>query len=103
MALCAVMNGAVRNVASIEIQSKWRGLGQPKDVSLIIRHSGGRFSHEGRSIDGNLVQQLVDALEAGTLAAPDPLNLGLTPEMNRRLSDGVVADTPEYFQLRRTS
>lgn len=47
------------------------------------------------------MQQLVDALEAGTLAAPDPLNLGLTPEMNRRLSDRVVTDTPEILPAQK--
>lgn len=75
-----LLASATRNVRTITITSKWGGLSFKPVPSeqYVISFANGRYSANGKVIDVQLVQNLMDALNAPVLPAAQLDNMGLT-------------------------
>jgi len=71
--------GQVR-VSEITIRSGWGGLGAPQDEIISIQAMNGTLAYEGKRVDQSKADALIAALKALVISAPDPSNLGITPE-----------------------
>jgi hypothetical protein len=64
-------------IVKVTIESKWGGLGTPSQTEEVISRvrDGYRGNHD--RIDARTVESLLAALREPTIAAPEPLNLGI--------------------------
>jgi hypothetical protein len=69
-----------KNIRTVEIRSGWGGLGTSQNVIVLIERRDDKFVSNGKTVSPGLVQDLVDALSATTIANPDMTTLGIAPE-----------------------
>lgn len=65
------------NIRTIEIRSKWWGLGPTGESSIRIEQHKGKFRTKDKTVDGKLVEQLLHEIEASCVS-PTLENLAIT-------------------------
>ncbi|MCU1286787.1 MAG: hypothetical protein JWO13_3137 [Acidobacteriales bacterium] len=78
--ICLQCSASAAEKIRIEIDSSWGGLGEPSKSNLIIHGDNGRFSADGKRIKPELVDELLRAVDAPSISAPELGNCGTTPE-----------------------
>jgi hypothetical protein len=78
-------------VKSIEIHSKWGGLGPAGDSTLEILRHGAQFRIKGRTVDDRLVEDILNQIDA-PVPAPTLENLGITRSWLESNSDAALPD-----------
>jgi hypothetical protein len=67
-------------VKEVAIKSYWGGLGTPQKTELVILNEKGKYYLGHKSVDSNLVEALVSALNEPAIQEPNLANLGITPQ-----------------------
>ena len=64
-------------IVKVTIESKWGGLGTPSQTEEVISPDRDGYRGKHDRIDARTVESLLAALREPTIAAPEPLNLGI--------------------------
>jgi len=72
------------SVKQIVIESRWRGMGEPADSTLVVQNRNGSLYLEDKQIESGKIDDLLAALKAAALPAPQVTNLGITADWLRQ-------------------
>lgn len=100
MSMCSLIISAQsreRIVRSVEIDSRWSGLGVASKSLLVIRNNNGEFALDGRPVDAALVRALVVALNEPVSPKPTLESVGLTPEWLSTTAREMAQRQNAYF------
>ena len=87
------------NIDQIVIRSTWGGLGKPDSSELTITHKGSGYSVAGRTINAQLIQDLIDAVNEPAVSKPDLGNLGITRDWLEKNAKLGAADYGKDYIL----
>ncbi|HEX5082223.1 MAG TPA: hypothetical protein VFY40_09260, partial [Blastocatellia bacterium] len=69
-----------RSIEQIRIVSRWAGLGPIAHGELIVTRKSGSYQVNGKKISDELIVNLLSAIDAPVVTAPNLANLGITQE-----------------------